>query len=125
MIEFTQDGPFADKADPLFPDRVRIVGLGLTGAAVCDQLILHGRPNQDVWVFDTDQQAVEGSIVAERHLLGMDVVHGMGCNGDLDLAREVVVMEEKRLAEVAYGCDFLVAACSGSRARPAWPWPNT
>ena len=48
MIEFTQDGPFADKADQLFPDRVRILGLGQTGAAVCDQLVLHGRTAQDL-----------------------------------------------------------------------------
>ncbi len=44
MIEFTADGPFSEKADQLFPDRVRIIGLGQTGAAVCDQLVLHGRP---------------------------------------------------------------------------------
>jgi hypothetical protein len=53
MIEFTADGPFSEKADPLFPDRVRIIGLGQTGASVCDQLVLHGRPGQDIWVFDT------------------------------------------------------------------------
>jgi hypothetical protein len=60
MIEFTQDGPFAEKADPLFPGRVRVVGLGQTGISVCDQIVLHGRPLQDIWVFDTDQHAIEG-----------------------------------------------------------------
>ncbi len=43
MIEFTPDGPFSEKADQLFPGRVRVIGLGQTGAAVCDQLVLHGR----------------------------------------------------------------------------------
>ena len=52
MIEFTQDGPFAEKADQLFPDRVRIIGLGQTGVAVCDQIVLHGRPGQDLWIFE-------------------------------------------------------------------------
>ena len=110
MIEFTQDGPFAEKADALFPHRVRILGLGQTGAAVCDQLVLRGRPAQDLWVFDSDQQTVEGSIVPNRHLLGQDLVHGLGCGGDIDLAREIVALEKERLAHVAQGCDFLVLA---------------
>jgi cell division protein FtsZ len=108
MIEFTQDGPFADKVDHLFPDRVRILGLGQTGAAVCDQIVLRGRPAQDLWVFDTDQLTIEGSIVPNRHLLGGKLVHGLGCNGDLELAREIVVQEETRLEQVSRGCDFLV-----------------
>jgi cell division protein FtsZ len=108
MIEFTPDGPFADKAEPLFPDRVRMIGLGQTGAAVCDQLVLHGRPSQDLWVFDSDQQTVESSVVPNRHLLGRDLVHGLGCGGDLDLAREIVALEENQLAPLAHDCDFLV-----------------
>jgi cell division protein FtsZ len=108
MIEFTQDGPFADKADQLFPDRVRILGLGQTGAAVCDQLVLHGRTAQDLWVFDSDQMTIEASVVPNRHLLGRGLVHGLGCSGDIELAREIVALEETRLAPVAKGCDFLL-----------------
>jgi cell division protein FtsZ len=108
MIEFTQDGPFAEKVDHLFPDRVRILGLGQTGAAVCDQLVLHGRTGQDLWVFDSDQLTIEGSVVPNRHLLGAKLVHGLGCGGDIELAREIVVQEESRLAHVVRGCDFLI-----------------
>jgi cell division protein FtsZ len=108
MIEFTPDGPFSEKADQLFPGRVRILGLGQTGAGVCDQLVLHGRPAQDLWVFDSDQLTIEGSVVPNRHLLGHNLVHGLGCNGDVELAREIVAREEARLAPVARGCDFLI-----------------
>ncbi len=109
MIEFNADGPFAaGKADPLFPDRVRIIGLGQAGAAVCDQLVLHGRPGQDIWVFDSDQQTIEASVVPNRHLLGESTVHGLGCSGDLDLAREIVRLESARLAETMHGCDFVI-----------------
>ena len=109
MIEFTADGPFsAAKADPLFPDRVRIIGLGQTGAAVCDQLVLHGRPGQDIWVFDSDQQTIEASVVPNRYLLGETTVHGLGCSGDIDLAREIVQQESLRLAETMRGCDFVI-----------------
>src|SRR5271155_2291537 len=108
MIEFTPDGPFSEKADQLFPGRVRVLGLGQTGAAVCDQLVLHGRPSQDLWVFDSDQLTIEGSVVPNRHLLGHSLVHGLGCNGDVALAREIVALEEARLAPVSRGCDFLV-----------------
>ncbi len=110
MIEFTPDGPFAEKADPLFPGRVRVAGLGQTGVAVCDQIVLHGRPLQDIWVFDTDQQTIEGSIVpmANRHLLGRNLVRGLGCSGDVELAREIVAVEENRLSTIASGCDFLI-----------------
>ena len=108
MIEFTQDGPFADKADQLFPDRVRVIGLGQAGAAVCDQLILHGRPAQDLWVFDSDQLSIEASVVPNRYLLGRSLVHGLGCGGDIELAREIVALEEEHLMPVTRGCDFLV-----------------
>jgi cell division protein FtsZ len=108
MIEFTPDGPFSEKADQLFPGRVRVLGLGQTGAAVCDQLVLHGRPQQDLWVFDSDQASVESSVVPNRRLLGRAVVHGLGCNGDVDLAREIVAIEESGLASVVHGCDFLI-----------------
>ena len=109
MIEFTADGPFsAAKADPLFPDRVRVIGLGQTGAAVCDQLVLHGRPGQDIWVFDSDQQTIEASVVPNRHLLGQSTVHGLGCSGDLDLAREIVRQDAAKLAETMRGCDFVI-----------------
>src|SRR5258707_693975 len=108
MIEFTADGPFSEKANQLFPGRVRILGVGQTGAAVCDQLVLHGRPSQDLWVLDSDQVTIEGSVVPNRHLLGRTLVRGLGCNGDVELAREIVALEETRLAPVAHGCDFLV-----------------
>lgn len=108
MIEITSDSPFSEKADKLFPGRVRILGLGQTGAAVCDQLVLHGRPAQDLWVFDSDQLTIEGSVVPNRHLLGHSLVHGLGCNGDIELAREIVTLEEERIAPVARGCDFLI-----------------
>jgi cell division protein FtsZ len=108
MIEFTPDGPFSEKANQLFPGRVRVLGLGQTGAAVCDQLVLHGRPQQDLWVFDSDQSSIEGSVVPNRRLLGRSLVHGLGCGGDVDLAREIVAIEEPGLANVANACDFLV-----------------
>jgi cell division protein FtsZ len=109
VIEFTPDGPFAEKSDPLFPSRVRILGLGQTGAAVCDQIVLHGfGTGHDLWVYDTDEQTIGSSIVANRELLGRTLVHGLGCSGDLDLAREVMVVEEQRLSEIAHGCDFLI-----------------
>jgi cell division protein FtsZ len=108
MIEFTPDGPFSEKADQLFPGRVRVLGLGQTGAAVCDQLVLHGRPAQDLWVFDSDQLTIEGSVVPNRHLLGRSLVHGLGCSGDVELAREIVALEEALLSPVSRGCDFLI-----------------
>ena len=108
MIEITPDSPFAGKPDPLFPDRVRIIGLGQTGAAVCDQIILHGRASQDIWVFDSDQQVIEGSIVPNRQLLGRNLVHGLGSSGDMELAREIVALEESRLVPVTRGCDFMI-----------------
>ncbi len=108
MIEFTPDGPYSEKANELFPGRVRIIGLGQTGAAVCDQLVLHGRAGLDLWVFDSDQLVIEASVAQQRHLLGQPLVHGLGCSGDLALAREIVALEEERIAPVARGCDFLI-----------------
>jgi len=108
MIEITPDGPYSETANQLFPGRVRIIGLGQTGAAACDQLVLHGRPGLDLSVFDSDQLVVESSVAPNRYLLGQPLVHGLGCSGDLAIAREIVALEEERIAPVARGCDFLV-----------------
>jgi len=59
-------------------------------------------------VFDSDQLTIEGSVVPNRHLLGTKLVRGLGCNGDVELAREIVVQEENQLAHVVRGCDFLI-----------------
>jgi cell division protein FtsZ len=61
-----------------------------------------------LWAFDSDQQTIEASIVTNRHLLGRQLVHGLGSSGDLQLAREIVALDEDRLNHVAEGCDFLV-----------------
>ena len=110
MIDFSNEGSYHSKADPnpIFPDRVRLIGLGQTGVAVCDQIVLHGRGGQDLWAFDSDQQVIDASIVTNRHLLGRNLVHGLGSSGDLALAREIVALDEDRLNHVAEGCDFLV-----------------
>src|SRR5258708_18786555 len=108
MIEFTADGPFSEKANQFFPGRVRILGLGQTGAAVCDQLVLHGRPGQDLWVFDSDQLTIEGSVVPSRALLGRSLVHGLGCSGDIELARVIGALEETLRAPGARRFDFLL-----------------
>ncbi len=110
MIDFSTEGSYHGNADPnpIFPDRVRIIGLGQTGVAVCDQIVLHGRAVQDMWAFDSDQQTIDASIVTNRHLLGRNLVHGLGSSGDLELAREIVALDEDRLNHVAEGCDFLV-----------------
>jgi cell division protein FtsZ len=108
VIDFSNEGSYHSKADPIFPDRVRIIGLGQTGVAVCDQIVLHGRAVQDLWAFDSDQQVIDASIVTNRHLLGRNLVHGLGSSGDLALAREIVALDEDRLNHVAEGCDFLV-----------------
>ncbi len=110
MIDFSTEGSYHGNADPnpIFPDRVRIIGLGQTGVAVCDQIVLHGRAVQDLWAFDSDQQVIDASIVTNRQLLGRNLVHGLGSSGDLALAREIVALDEDRLNHVAGGCDFLL-----------------
>jgi cell division protein FtsZ len=63
-----------------------------------------------LWVFDSDQLSIEGSVVPNRHLLGRELVHGLGCGGDVELAREIVVREDAKLSPVTRGCDFLILA---------------
>ena len=108
MIEFVQDPSYTRNVDELFPGRVRIIGLGQTGIAACDQLMLRGSLTRDLWVIDTDQQAVDGAIVSSKRLIGKATNHGLGCGGDRELAREIVAKEEMLLTEIVHGTDFLI-----------------
>jgi len=110
MIEIKQDGPFGYPKSESQPARVRIIGLGQTGVNALDQIVIHGHETHDLWTIDTDQQALDGSVVKEKILLGSELTHGMGCGGDAELAEEVAEVSESQLSYAVSGCDYVIVA---------------
>jgi cell division protein FtsZ len=108
MIEIKQDGPFGYPKNESQPARLRIIGLGQTGVNALDKIVMHGHETHDIWVIDTDQQALDGSVVKEKILLGSDLTHGMGCGGDAEQAEEVAAASESQLSYAVSGCDYVI-----------------
>ena len=98
MIEFMKDGPCDDDSGEHDPAaRSLVIGLGQAGINVLDQLVIHGREAFDVLALDTDQTAVEGSVAPAKELLGLPVVRGLGCFGDVERAKAVWDLESPAL----------------------------
>ena len=95
MIEFTADGPFSgSKADPLVSrSRARYRTRPNRGGRL--------RPAGSSWTSRTGHLALRFRPADDRGLRRAEppfarprpLVHGLGCSGDLDLAREIVLQE--------------------------------
>ncbi len=109
MIEFMKHSTHANEKNRSGKGRrVRVIGLGQTGIAAIDQLVLRRGGVADVWAMDTDAQTLEASVAPEKYLAGTAVTHGLGCGGDAALGHEVVEADAERLKEHIAGAEFLI-----------------
>jgi cell division protein FtsZ len=122
MIEFKQDSSFRI---PEASDNGGqwIIGVGSSGVAVLDQLVLENEGVSDLMIVDTDQSCVRGSVVTEKYLLGRKSVRGMGCGGDAELGAELYAQEEVDIRESLKGTRLavIVAGLGGGTASGVLP----
>jgi cell division protein FtsZ len=65
--------------------RIKIVGLGGAGCNALDRLVLDGVPGAELIAMNTDVQALNGSVAAEKLQLGATTTRGLGAGGDPEI----------------------------------------
>jgi len=102
MIEFMKQGGFK-APEPSDYSGHAIIGLGSAGVNVLDQLVLDQRQVPSLYCFDTDEQTIRGTVVAEKMLLGARQLRGLGCGGDPGVAGEIVREERSDVRAMLQG----------------------
>jgi cell division protein FtsZ len=108
------------------PDRsivIKIVGVGGAGSNAIDRLKMDNLEGLQLAVVNTDQQALSGSPIQDKVLLGSKVTRGLGTGGDPDLGRQAAETDREKIAALAKGCDlvFLLAGLGGGTGGGASP----
>jgi cell division protein FtsZ len=119
MIEFTDENPLRSSEGPASAPSVRIIGIGQTGVSAVDQIVIHGCGSYDLWVMDTDEQTISGSVVTQKMLLGEEMVHGLGCRGDSQLAAQITMENQAQIAKLTadVGCVVVICGLGGATGR--------
>jgi cell division protein FtsZ len=104
MIDFKLDGPCGSKGKT----RLRIVGIGQAGIAALDHILLQGPADFDLCALDCDQLTLDASLVRDKVLLGRELTRGLGCGGDIELARDVVEADAEIWGGAGKHCDYVI-----------------
>ena len=102
---------------------IKLVGVGGAGSNAVDRLKMENLARLQLAVVNTDFQALSGSPVAEKVLIGAGVTRGLGAGGDPALGRDAAEADREKLAAVVKDCDlvFLLAGMGGGTGSGAGP----
>jgi cell division protein FtsZ len=114
MIDFASEGPLGDVTYDETGTHATI-GVGGGGVNILDRIRLANEEARNCFVMDTDEQAIRGSVVEEKFLLGKRRLRGLGCGGDMRLASQLWPEQEVEIAEMLEGLEtaFVVTALGG------------
>lgn len=114
MIDFANEGPFGGEREEEYGVHATI-GVGGGGVNILDRLRLWNEEARNCYVIDTDEQAIRGSVVEEKFLLGKRRLRGLGSGGDEKLTSGLWAEQEVEIAEMLEGLDtaFVVCALGG------------
>jgi cell division protein FtsZ len=102
---------------------IKIVGVGGAGSNAVERLKADNLDRLQLAVVNTDQQALSGSTLQDKVLLGGQVTRGLGTGGDPDLGRQAAEADREKIAASVKGCDlvFLLAGLGGGTGGGAAP----
>jgi cell division protein FtsZ len=105
------------------PVTIKLVGVGGAGSNAVDRLELAGLERVQTAVVNTDSQALSGSVVAEKLLIGRGVTRGLGAGSDPELGRLAAEADREAITAMVRNCDLvvLVAGMGGGTGSGAAP----
>lgn len=95
--------------------RVRVIGVGGAGSNAVDRLVADEWARVDTCVVNTDAQALNAAVTADKLLVGRTLTRGLSTGGDPELGRKVAQKDREQLAALVQGQDlvFIVAGLGG------------
>lgn len=103
--------------------RVKIIGVGGAGVNAVDRIQMTPHESINLAAVNTDAQALEGSPIGEKLLIGKSITYGMSASGDVEIGQRAAEKDEDKLRKLVDGQDlvFLVAGLGGGTGSGAGP----
>lgn len=103
--------------------RVKIIGVGGAGVNAVDRIQMTPHESINLTAVNTDAQALEGSPIGEKILIGKSITHGLSASGDVEIGQKAAEKDEAKLRQLVDGQDliFLVAGLGGGTGSGAGP----
>jgi len=103
--------------------KIKIVGVGGAGTNVVDGLKLDDLGDVRLAAINTDAQALAGSPVAEKLVIGRSVTRGLGAGGEVEIGRKAAESDREAIARLVSGMDLviLVTGLGGGTGSAATP----
>jgi len=103
--------------------RVKIIGVGGAGVNAVDRIQMTPHESINLAAINTDAQALEGSPIGEKLLIGKSITHGMSASGEVEIGQQAAEKDEAKLRQMVDGQDliFIIAGLGGGTGSGAGP----
>ncbi len=103
--------------------RVKIIGVGGAGVNAVDRIQMTPHKSINLSAVNTDAQALEGSPIGAKLLIGKSITHGLSASGDVEIGQSAAEKDEAKLRQMVDGQDliFIVAGLGGGTGSGASP----
>jgi cell division protein FtsZ len=110
MIDLVKEDLFGVEVNPPAYKHM-IIGVGSAGVNILDQIYLENRKEPALFVMDTDQQVIRGSVLDNKMLLASARLRGLGTGGDWELGAEAVGADWPAMKEKLNGATRAIVVC--------------
>ncbi len=103
--------------------RIKVVGVGGGGSNAVGRMLQEGLHGIDFTVLNTDKQALNASLVANKVALGKKLTAGLGAGADPAVGRQAALEDTEQIIEILEGADmvFVTAGLGGGTGTGAAP----
>ncbi len=107
--------PLIELEDAQNPAKIKVIGVGGGGGNAINTMIASGLAGVEFIAANTDLQALDANLAAQKVHLGSKTTKGLGAGANPTVGREAALEETSRLTEVLQGADmvFVTAGMGG------------
>jgi len=114
---------FAEDTQDTYQARIKVVGVGGSGGNAINTMIHFGLEGVEFITVNTDAQALNANLAAEKISIGSSVTRGLGAGADPERGRKSALEDVNQLKEAVSGADmvFVTAGMGGGTGTGAAP----
>ncbi|MGJ3242572.1 MAG: cell division protein FtsZ [Opitutales bacterium] len=103
--------------------RIKVIGVGGAGSNTVDRLQLEQFGQVQLAVVNTDTQALAGSPVVDKVMIGRGLTRGLGTGGEVEIGKQAGDRDRDALDKLVAGCDlvFVLAGLGGGTGSAVAP----
>jgi cell division protein FtsZ len=114
---------FAEDTQSPYHARIKVIGVGGSGGNAINTMIHFGLEGVEFITVNTDAQALNSNLAAEKVAIGASVTRGLGAGADPERGRKSALEDVNRLKDLVRGADmvFVTAGMGGGTGTGAAP----